>query len=145
MPLITCPTRSPLWSPAWWWHRITVLAQRGWWRLNGANYWKPDPESSDWARALHSNETKGPTLWMTFSEPARALTGHTPATHTKEPAAGLPLETGAPAEFLLNERIFLLRADCASRCSAVIQTVLPPFVGHVFMTYNVNHEAKKTL
>lgn len=39
-------------------------------RLNGANHWKPDPESSDWAKFLPSSETKGSFLWTTFSEPA---------------------------------------------------------------------------
>lgn len=79
------------------------------------------------------------------AEPGPEFCSGSDWTHTSlsQPASGPCEETGAPAEFQ-PLRIFLLRADCANHCSAVNQTVLPPFVGHVFMTYNGNHEVRET-
>lgn len=102
--------------------------RRGWSRLNGANYWKPEPESSDWARVSPSDETKGPTLCGSFSEPASSLTGHTPV---------LPLDCVRKLEYLLNSN-----PSESSCCEQTVPNTAAPsfklFVGHVFMWYDVN-------
>lgn len=69
-----------------------------------------------------------------------ALTGHTPASHSLLLGRVRKLErllNSNPSESSCCER------DCANHCSAVTQTALPPFVGHVFMTYSGNHEVRE--